>query len=233
MDFACFFERLRTDYDLLRVLSQKTETASFLLLHKTQKKKLVVRRFSEEKPVYRFLLTVSHPNLPPVYDTLTLSDAFVMLEGYVEGVTVAEVLETGPYTVRGVKRVLAGVCEALAFLHRNGWVHRDVKPENVVVETNGAVKLIDFDITRAVSPAAQDTRVLGTLGYAPPEQQGLARSDPRSDIYALGVMLNVMLTLEHPSARLAPGRMGKIVLKCTAVSPEKRFQTVEALIKKL
>ena len=233
MEFAAYFDLVRADYDLLRVLSKKPEAASFLLRHKTLGKKLVLRRYAEERPAYRLLKTVAHPNLPLVYDTVALADAFVALEEYIDGVTVAEVLENGPYTLRGARRVLAGVGEALAFLHANGIVHRDVKPENVVVGTGGAVKLIDFDIARITSAAGQDTRVLGTLGYAPPEQQGLAQSDPRSDIYALGVLLNVMLTREHPSVRLAPGRAGKIVIKCTQVSPEKRFQTVEALLEKL
>ena len=233
MDFASYFEAVREDYELLGALSKKEDAASFLLRHKTLGRKLKLRRFAEEPPVYRLLRTVSHPNLPLVYDTAALNDAFVALEEYVDGVTVAEVLETGGYPYRGARRVLSGVGAALCFLHENGFVHRDVKPENVVVGADGAVRLIDFDIARAVTAAPQDTRVLGTVGYAPPEQQGLAQSDPRSDIYALGVLLNVMLTREHPSVRLAPGRAGRIVLKCTAVSPEKRFQTVEEFLERL
>ena len=233
MDFTSYFTAVRENYDLLSVLSKKEDAGSFLFRHKTLSKKLTLRRFAEEKPVYRLLQTVSHPNSPLVYDTVMLTDAFVVLEEYIDGVTVAEVLETGGYTFHGARRVLSGVGDALCFLHKNGFVHRDVKPENVVVGTDGAVKLIDYDIARAVTSTSQDTRVLGTLGYAPPEQQGLAQSDPRSDIYALGVLLNVMLTREHPSVRLAPGRAGRIVLKCTAVSPEKRFQTVAEFMEKL
>lgn len=233
MDFTSYFAAVRANYDLLSVLSKKEDAASFLLQHNTLGRKLTLRRFAEEKPVYRLLQTVSHPNLPLVYDNISLTDAFVVLEEYIDGVTVADVLETGGYTYRGARRVLSGVGAALCFLHKNGFVHRDVKPENVVVGTDGVVKLIDYDIARVMTSASQDTRVLGTMGYAPPEQQGLAQSDPRSDIYALGVLLNVMLTREHPSVHLARGRTGKIVLKCTAVSPEKRFQTVEDFMEKL
>lgn len=233
MDFASYFAVVRVSYDLLSVLSEKEDAVSFLLQHKTLGRKLTLRRFAEEKPVYHLLQNVLHPNLPLVYDIIVLADAVVVLEEYIDGVTVAEVLETGAYTYRGARRVLSGVGTALRFLHENGFVHRDVKPENVVVGTDGAVKLIDYDIARAVTSASQDTRVLGTMGYAPPEQQGLAQSDPRSDIYAMGVLLNVMLTREHPSVRLASGRAGKIVLKCTAVSPEKRFQTVAEFLERL
>ncbi len=233
MDFEAYFQQAQRDYTVLRVLSAKPETASYLLRHKTLGKKLVLRRAAGQQPVYQLLCGTAHANLPLVYDTVTLADGFAVLEEYIEGVTVAEVLENGPYTYGGAKKVLQGVCAALLFLHGNGVVHRDVKPENIVVDSYRNVKLIDFDIARVYTGAGRDTCPLGTLGYAPPEQQGLSETDPRSDIYALGVLLNVMLTRAHPSVRLAPGKAGKIVLKCTAVSPEKRFQTVEELLERL
>ncbi len=68
--------------------------------------------------------------------------------------------------------------------------------------------------------------MLGTTGFAAPEQYGLSQSDVRTDIYALGVLINVMLTGEHPSRRLAEGRMGRVVQRCTQVNPEKRYKDV-------
>ena len=233
MTFETFFGIVRRDYNVVRVLSEKGESPSFLLSHKTLGKKIVLRRVPTDLPVYDLLRGVSHPNLPLIYDTVALEDGLAVLEEYVDGLTVAQVLETGAYTFQGAQKVLVGVCAALDFLHENGFVHRDVKPHNVLVSVSGEVKLIDFDIARSVTGKGGDTRVLGTLGYAPPEQQGLRESDRRSDIYALGVLLNVMLTLEHPSVRLAPGRAGRIVMKCTAVSPEKRFQSVRELMDRL
>lgn len=230
MTFAEFFERIRLDYVVLRVLFEKADRTCWLLCHKAIGKKLVLRRLPEKSYVYAFLRGITHPNLPVVYDILTLADGFAVLEEYIDGVSAAEVLETGPYTYNGAKNLLLGVCAGLDVLHQNGFVHRDIKPENVMIEKGGCVKVIDFDISRAVSGFGCDTRVLGTLGYAPPEQQGVSETDPRSDIYALGVLLNVLLTREHPSVSLVPGRAGRIVLKCTAVSPEKRFQTVRELM---
>ena len=77
---------------------------------------------------------------------------------------------------------------------------------------------------------SRDTQVLGTIGYAPPEQLGIGQSDHRADIYALGVLLNVMLTGRHPSQTLAKGRAGRIIRKCTQVDPGSRYQTVGELI---
>lgn len=70
---------------------------------------------------------------------------------------------------------------------------------------------------------------MGTVGYASPEQLGLSQSDPRTDIYAVGVMLNVMLTGKHPSEQLARGRAGRIVRRCTRINPDERYQSAAAL----
>ena len=104
----------------------------------------------------------------------------------------------------------------------------------VIIEKNGRVVLVDFNASRVYAPeTSADTVVLGTLGYAPPEQFGISQSDEKSDIYAVGVLLNVMLTGKHPSEALAKGKAGKIVLKCTQIDPQSRFKSVEKLIEAL
>ena len=175
-----------------------------------------------------------HPGLPAVYDVYSLRDGAAVLEEYISGVNVAQVLETGLYAYDGAVAVLRAVCSALCTLHENGYVHRDVKPENVMIGDGGTVKLIDFDACRQFgAKKSRDTSFLGTVGFAPPEQFGVSQSDPRSDIYALGVLLNVMLTGEHPSKKLASGKAEKIILRCTQINPEKRFATVAEFEKKL
>ena len=78
-----------------------------------------------------------------------------------------------------------------------------------------------------------DTQILGTTGFAAPEQYGLSQSDIRTDIYALGVLINVMLTGEHPSKKLAEGKMGRIVDRCTHVNPQRRYKNVLRLMEAL
>ena len=114
-----------------------------------------------------------------------------------------------------------------------GAVHRDIKPENVIIRGSEAV-LIDFDASRIFkSEHHSDTQILGTTGYAAPEQYGITQTDERADIYSVGVLINVMLTGEHPSRRLASGRMGLVVERCTRVSPEKRYKNVLRLMQAL
>ena len=91
-----------------------------------------------------------------------------------------------------------------------------------------------FDASRIFkSDTNQDTQILGTTGYAAPEQYGIAQTDERADIYSLGVLLNIMLTGKHPSKELASGRLGRIVQKCTMVNPKKRYKSVLYLMEAL
>lgn len=94
--------------------------------------------------------------------------------------------------------------------------------------------LIDFDAARHYdSDKIRDTHVLGTVGYAPPEQYGISETDYRADIYAMGVLINEMLTGKHPSQALAPGHWGRIVSRCTMIHPKKRYTSVEELMEAL
>ena len=94
--------------------------------------------------------------------------------------------------------------------------------------------MIDFDAARLHKPEHEaDTQILGTTGFAAPEQYGLSQSDIRTDIYSLGILINVMLTGEHPSKCLAEGRLGRIVERCTRVNPQKRYKNVLRLMEAL
>jgi len=229
-----YFNELKNDYEIIRVLSQKNESTVLLLRNRAADKKLVLRRYSAPVPAYDFLKTVESENLPIIYDSILLEDGQIVFEEYIDGITVADVVENGLYTYRGAKKVLIGVCDALALLQSNGFVHRDIKPENIMISKDSTVKLIDLNASRKYTPSAEkDTVRLGTLGYASPEQFGFAQSGVQTDIYALGVLLNVMLTGRHPSSFLSKGKAGKIVLKCTQIDPQSRFHSVEKLVAEL
>lgn len=157
-----------------------------------------------------------------------------MLEEYIDGQTISEYLSDDLYTLSGVKSVISSLCDALDFLHSNKIIHKDIKPENVMIDKNGVVKLIDFDSARIYKPyRSEDTKMLGTHGYAAPEQYGLNQTDERTDIYALGVLMNVMLTGEPPERKLYNGKLKNVIIKCTQTIPDKRFQNVNELKKSL
>lgn len=224
-----YIKEVLTQYRLVSVLSEKNGCQVLRLRHGQTQKDLVLRSFPKPVEAYELLCGIRCENLPLIYDVIPTRDGQIVLEEYIHGLTVAQVLETGTYHPRGAKKVMAGVCAGLTVLHDRGITHRDVKPENVIIGPRGRVVLIDLNASRRVSTASKDTQIMGTVGYASPEQLGLSQSDARTDIYAAGVLLNVMLTGKHPTQSHAKGHLGSIIRKCTALNPEERYQSAEKL----
>ena len=229
MKRAEYIENILPIYSLVGLLSRKNGCEVLHLRNKITGKDLVLRSFSSALAAYENLQNIRCINLPEIYDVLEMDDGQIVLEEYINGITVAQVMETGKYRSSGARKVLLGVCDALTVLHSRGIVHRDVKPENVMIDKAGRVVLIDFNASRIESVASKDTVIMGTVGYASPEQLGLSQTDARADIYAAGVLYNVMLTGQHPSVTIASGKAGRIIHKCTAVNPNERYQTAAKL----
>lgn len=227
-----YIRNILQTYSLVSSLSEKNGGQVLHLRNKTVGKDMILRSYPSRFDAYTRLCGILCENLPEIYDVLDLDDGQIVLEEFVGGITVAQILEVERYRYRGVKKVLSGVCNALAVLHANGIVHRDIKPENVMIAGERVV-LIDLNASRILSAAPKDTVIMGTVGYASPEQLGIAQSDARTDIYAAGVLMNVMLTGKHPTTSFAGGRAGKIIRKCTALNPNDRFQSAAKLFESL
>ena len=226
--YESFLEAVTTEYDTLRVLKQSTRGTVSVVRHKKSGTRYVFRRYSGSGEVYRRLLPVLCPHLPQIMEAAEQDGQTAVLEEYVQGDTLAELLMGARLTEREARQVTMQLCQALHVLHSMGAVHRDVKPENVILRGSDAV-LIDFDAARIYKVASEsDTQVLGTTGFAAPEQYGIFQSDERADVFSLGVLLNIMLTGKHPSREMAAGKMGRIVRKCTMTAPEQRYQSARA-----
>ena len=231
--YESFLEAVTTEYDTLRVLKQSPRGTVSVVRHKKSGTRYVFRRYSGSGEVYRRLLPVLCPHLPQIMEAAEQDGQTAVLEEYVQGDTLAELLMGARLTVRDARQVTMQLCQALHVLHSMGAVHRDVKPENVILRGSDAV-LIDFDAARIYKDESEsDTQVLGTTGFAAPEQYGIFQSDERADIFSLGVLLNIMLTGKHPSREMAAGKMGRIVRKCTMTAPEQRYQSARALMEVL
>ncbi|MEE1066631.1 MAG: serine/threonine-protein kinase [Acutalibacteraceae bacterium] len=221
-------------FAFVKALKNTEEKSAVVLRHKTLGTSVVKKTFVSDGRVYEMLGRISHPNLPKVYSVEKIGDKCTVFEEYIDGITVADVLSGGFYTLKGAKAVARGVCSALETLHSMNIIHRDIKPENVMIDSDGNVKLIDFDAARIYKCyRSLDTAFVGTAGFAAPEQYGINQTDPRSDIFSLGIFLNIMLTGEHPSKRLYDGRFRKVIEKCINVDPNKRYPSVTELTKEL
>lgn len=109
-------------------------------------------------------------------------------------------------------------------------IHRDIKPSNIIIGKDGTIRLIDFDAASRFTPEKnRDTTLMGTQGYAAPEQYGFCRSGPETDIYALGVLLNEMLTGKLPVEKTVNGPFASVVEKATAMDPENRYHSADEM----
>ena len=219
---------LEKEYSTVRVMKENERGSVILLCHKKSGQRFVFHHYKGNGDVYQKLLEISCPGLPLILEAAQKDGMVAVLEEYVQGDPLSVLLEADLFTAEQTCRIARQICQALWVLHSLGAVHRDVKPENVIMRQ---AVLIDFDASRVVKIGKkEDTQVLGTTGYAPPEQYGMAQTSAQSDIYALGVMMNVMLTGEHPSKKLAPGHLGRVIQRCTQISPGKRYKNVLRLM---
>ena len=220
-----YIEKVLETYFWVSVLSRKNGCEVLRLRNKKSKKDLVLRSFPTSIAAYERLQNIRCLNLPEIYDVIEMEDGQIVLEEYIDGLTVAQAMEVEKYRSSSARKVLFGVCDALTALHSMGIVHRDVKPENVMIDTSGRIVLIDFNASRIESEASKDTVIMGTVGYASPEQLGISQTDARTDVYAVGVLYNVMLTGQHPSITISRGKAGRVIRKCTAINQDDRYQS--------
>jgi serine/threonine-protein kinase len=211
-----------------------------------------VARFRREAQAAASLI---HPNVVGVFDTGSDDGTHYIVMEYVPGKTLAQVVrEDAPLLPERAVEIAEAVAGGLAFAHRQGIIHRDVKPGNIMLTTNGDVKVMDFGIARATSSESltQTATVLGTATYFSPEQAQGEKVDTRSDIYSLGCVLYEMLTAHPPFEADSPVAVAykhvredpvppsainpdvpqavdAIVMKCLAKNPDNRYQTAEEL----
>lgn len=222
-----------TEYDTVRIIKNSARGCVSLLQNKQNGTRFIFRHYRGNGEVYRKLLGISCPNLPQIMEAAESGGMVAVLEEYIQGDSIAFLLEGALFTPAEAREITLQLCNALWVLHAMGAVHRDIKPENVIIRGSEVV-LIDFDASRIFkSESSTDTQILGTTGYAAPEQYGISQTDERSDIYSVGVLLNIMLTGKHPSKELAGGRLGHIIQKCTMVNPKKRYKNVLHLMEAL
>lgn len=206
-----------------------------LYRHKQSGKRLLVRRsklFNDN--VYRILRKVADPHLPDVYEVCVDESGLTVLEEFIEGETLEAKIKNNPPDKKTACRLAQQICMALSHLHKLEIIHRDIKPSNIMIKPDGTAVLIDFGIARTLSDDSEkDTAILGTLGYAAPEQFGLAQSEAATDLFAVGVLLNMMLVGVHPSVKTATGRLGKIIRKATSTQMSGRYQSAEQMYRAL
>lgn len=183
--------------------------------------------------IYKKLQELNIDNIPKIYEVIKYNEELIIIEEYINGYSLKEILEeSGPLPKKDVINYTLQIIKILNKLHLSNppIIHRDIKLSNIMVNNDGIVKLIDFDISRVHrSDRSTDTNILGTYGYAAPEQFGFNQSDARTDIYSLGITMNIMLVGKLPIEERYRGNLGKIISKCIELDPDKRYQDINEL----
>lgn len=181
--------------------------------------------------VYQRLALINNPYLCRIYEISESTEAYTIYEEFCDGMTLTDYANGETLAEHDALNITCSICQGLYALHNSGIVHRDIKPDNIIICDDNNVKIIDFDISKIYkSNQRSDTQTLGTVGFAAPEQFGMQQSDARTDLYSLAVLLNVLLTGEHPSVKMFENKkILKVIKKCLSINPDDRYSTAEEL----
>lgn len=210
-----------------------------------------VKKFKEEAQAAARL---AHPNIVNVYDVGDENGIYYIVMELVEGITLKNYIERkGSLTIKEATSIAIQVCAGLEVAHNNHIVHRDIKPQNIIISREGKVKVTDFGIAKATTSQTTTANAMGSVHYASPEQARGGYVDHRSDIYSLGIVLYEMVTgrvpfdgetavtvaVKHLQEEMVPPSvycknipysLEQIIKKCTEKSPDRRYQDIGDLL---
>lgn len=213
-------------YEILKQINEMTYLAS-----KDDELYIIKQIFPEDVDVYRLLINEHNPNLAEIVDVMCFEGKLCAVRNYIQGVNLDVYIEkNGPLSEKMTRKTALDICNGLKSLHSKGIIHRDISPGNIIIDSEGKAVIIDFGISRMHKPSqTKDTQILGTQGFAAPEQFGFSQTGVRSDIYSLGVLMNYMITGVLLNEKQAYGRIGTIIRRCTEMDEKKRYSDIKML----
>ena len=219
---------IKNQYELIHYMNDKQNV--MLVKGVVDDKKYILKIIKAyDRSIYDLLKENPVSNTPVIYEIMENERVLYVIEEYIEGKTLADYFDNPVYKKGSaewmIENVLVSLCRILYDLHNMNppIIHRDIKPDNVIITKEGDIKLLDFNISRKYSgKAARDTVSMGTKEYAAPEQYGFMESDERSDIYSLGVTIKKLLDITGTKSE----KLESFVKKATEMDPINRFQNV-------
>lgn len=189
---------------------------------------------AEIASVYKKILNLNNCHVAKIEYVYSLDEKSFVIEEYISGRTVHEmVMQYKVLDGETARDYCVQILDGLSAIHSLGIIHRDISPKNIIVTNDGICKILDFDISRAEKPGkTQDTTILGTAGFASPEQFGFLQTSEQSDIYSVGVLFNFMLTGTLPTVNKPEKKsLRKIVEKATSINPKDRYANAGQMIR--
>ncbi len=215
-------------YKKLDILGNSQGLETWLVKNNHTGKLFVLKETMPElEEIYKTLQTFTNRNLVTIYETFKSDGKFIVIEEFVSGETLEDIINSGNSSRQIVLDIIKQLLEVLIFLHGINIIHRDINPKNILVSTDGIVKLIDFGIARKYKDnSVRDTTILGTAGFAAPEQFGFQQTDGRSDIYSVGILFHLLLSGKIPEGNKCLDIQYKdFIQKCISLEPSMRYQS--------
>ena len=182
--------------------------------------------------VFEFIRDGIFPGVPVIHELIESYGTLIVIEDYINGQNIDELLTSKLFSTEETKVIISSLCDILHPFHSHNppIIHRDIKGSNVIIDNKNDIYLIDFDASKRVSSdKRRDTELIGTEFYAAPEQYGFGQSDQRTDVYALGILMQKLLTDKYPSEIEYSGDLSDVITKATALDPENRYQDTQSL----
>ena len=229
------------EYTIMECLSERNGIDTFLVQNQTGQSfiaKCYDKELWEQTGENHILSELQSVHLPKQIETFENAYMVITVREYIDGTPLDRYAVENELSVDEIIGICVKLCDILEVLHHREEpvIHRDIKPQNIIVRPDGEIALIDFDIARIFRRENDtDTYFFGTVMYAPPEQYGFSQTDARTDIYSFGVLLRYLLTgsaRENKNIRVYRP-LEKIIEKCTAFSPKERFSDISQVRKNL
>lgn len=249
MDFEELFS---DDVEIQNAIYTGPNSQIYVFQHKSDQKRFILKAIEKQNGIqYNFdvLNSLDHPNIAPMVKWREGEKYYFIVKAYAPGRDAYSLVkENGPFNVTDALKIIRQLCDALSYLHHQDppLICRDVKPNNIVLDEALTLSLIDIETLRKTSDTSDaDTFIVGTKGYAAPEQYGFSQTTAASDIFGIGATLYFLLTGEDPDHKrisllhtlgddelpsLAIKPLIPVIQKCMAFSPADRYASVDVLV---
>lgn len=226
-------EQSRLSY--YRKIADISDHKNVELVQHVENSRIYVRKIQTvyDRRVYEILRELKDPFFPRIEECIEDEGKLIIVEDYISGETLQAALDRGKaFSLKQTADFIEQICSGLELLHSQDppVVHRDIKPSNLILTDHGNLRLIDCNAARQFEKnKTMDTVLIGTQGYAAPEQYGFRQTDPRTDIYSLGILAHVLLTGHMPQTGLYKGPGTEVIQKCIQLDPVNRYANLNQL----
>lgn len=229
----------RLSISFYKTIATISEAHKIYIVQNINTNRLYIKKILDvyNKSVYEYLMSNPISHTPQIYEIYEENHTLTIIEEYISGDTIECLLETKhTFTDEMIRKIILQLCVIISEFHNcsPAIIHRDIKPSNIILTPANEIYLLDFNAAKYQSADKyEDTTLLGTKGYAAPEQYGFGVSTKQTDIYAIGMLLNTLVRGEFSQFPAADSEFSNIIEKCIKLNANERFENVSEIVRLL